>query len=94
MISSTADNRKLAAKEDAIQRVIRAMKECSGSASVQEAACKAIINLTAKNSEYDNWLEIFSDMQHLIMHVQNPDARLFVHVCAPGCARANIHTLH
>ena len=49
----TADNRKLAAKEDAIQRVIRAMKECSGSASVQEAACKAIINLTAKNSEFD-----------------------------------------
>ena len=46
-----AENRKLSAKEDAISRVIRAMRECSGSASVQEAACKAIINLTAKNSK-------------------------------------------
>ena len=50
MLCFAADNRKLAAKDEAIQRVIRAMKECSGSASVQEAACKAIINLTAKNS--------------------------------------------
>ena len=52
MITITiGDNRRLAAKEDAIHRVVRAMKECSGSAAVQEAACKAIINLTAKNSK-------------------------------------------